>query len=83
MTQIVDDLLFGSHIPTYGRDGLTERAHFDVDYITETKIFFNAGALLAEHAYRMGLIDHEPGVVLPAQLQHFWQVYDVAVHTED
>ena len=42
-----------------------------------------AGAARAEHAERVGLVDHQPGAVTAAQLGDLGQRRDVALHRED
>ena len=61
--------------------GLAERAHVDDALVGEPEVR-EAAAALAQHAEPVRVVDDEPGVVRPRQLEQRGQRREVAVHRE-
>ena len=55
----------------------------DFDPIGDTKLFGKAAAFFAVESRRMGLVHHEPGVVLVLKLNQIAQQGEVAIHREN
>ncbi len=83
VAQVVDHIFFACDVAAHGGDGLAEGAHLDIDDVAETEVFFNTATGFAEYADRVGFVHHQPGVVFPAKFDHFGQVDNIAIHTED
>ncbi len=78
-----DDRLRAGHDAADRGEGLAEGAHDQVDLAFEAEVLGRAAAVRAEDADAVGVVDEDPGPVLPGQRDDARQVGDVALHAED
>ena len=84
LAQHGDDLLLAGGEATYGAaEALAQGAGQDFDLSAEIETFGGTAARLADHAGRVGLVDHHHGVVLGGQGVDLVERGNVAVHRED
>ena len=63
LAQPVDDGCASGDHAAHDAKGLAHRADFDIDTAVQAKMIDNAAPTLAQHAFAVGVINHEHDVV--------------------
>ena len=82
MVQKVDQRPRAGDVPAERADRLRQRADLDVDAAVQAEMIDGAAALRAEHAARMGIVDHHDAAELVGEVAERRQRSEVAVHAE-